>query len=270
MSNIVIRTLSGAVYVALLVVSIVWHPVACAVVMGCFMLLCVHEYCTMVNRMDGVRVLEWYVLLTAALIYLGRLSLLPAFIGTIGWMRGVFWLALLALPVIELFRNKGNALTHVGYTLTGLLLVAVPFSLMNVLQAESRWLLLAVFVIIWVNDTFAYLAGMAIGKHRMMERVSPKKSWEGFCGGAVMAIGASMLYFHLLGEKNMLFAIALALLVVIFGTLGDFVESLVKRIAGVKDSSHLMPGHGGFYDRFDSALMATLAVYATMLMASAY
>ena len=115
--------------------------------------------------------------------------------------------------------------------------------------------MLAFISIIWVNDVFAYLVGVTIGKHRLCERISPKKSWEGFFGGLVGAVGVSVLFGHLFGG-NLLVWGGLGLVMTLSGVAGDLVESLMKREADVKDSGKMMPGHGGFLDRFDALLLA--------------
>jgi phosphatidate cytidylyltransferase len=136
------------------------------------------------------------------------------------------------------------------------------------LFAIDKWLILAIFVLIWLNDSGAYLVGSMTaklpgGNHKMFPRVSPKKSWEGLIGGIVLSIGAGILlayfgWFDLLAEKMNVYVIGaiFALVVSVFGTIGDLVESLMKRTIGVKDSGRFLPGHGGILDRFDSILLA--------------
>lgn len=269
MSNMFVRTLSGAVFVALLVCSILVSPVLCAVVLGVFMLICLHEYCQMANRLEHVRLMEWFVLLAGVLVYLSVLSYCELFASCLTWVRPVVWIVPVLMPVIELFRHRGQALNNMGYSLLAIFLIAIPFALMNLLEQHSAKLLLAVFCLIWVNDTFAYLSGRAFGRHKMFERISPKKSWEGFAGGALLAMVAGGVYYQLTTGCSF-YGIVLAVVVVVFGTLGDLVESMVKRITGVKDSGKLMPGHGGFYDRFDSALLAVWAVWTMMELFSAW
>jgi phosphatidate cytidylyltransferase len=132
------------------------------------------------------------------------------------------------------------------------------------------WLLAGVFFIIWIYDSAAYVFGNLIGKHKICVRISPAKSWEGMIGGAVfavlMAIGNSML-FDVLSIENW---IAMALLIVIFGTASDFFESKLKREAGVKDSGDILPGHGGILDRFDTLLFAIPAIFVWISLVCNY
>jgi phosphatidate cytidylyltransferase len=136
--------------------------------------------------------------------------------------------------------------------------------LLNLIALSDKLIVLAIFVLIWVNDTFAYLTGMGtsktIGNHKMFPRVSPKKSWEGLAGGAVMAVVASVIFSRLTDIVGFSTAvwIGLAIVIVVFGTIGDLCESIFKRTLGVKDSGTILPGHGGMLDRFDSVLFATI------------
>lgn len=144
--------------------------------------------------------------------------------------------------------------------------IALSFSLLNVLAYHSvatgaatefnPILPLSIFIFNWVNDTGAYCTGMLFGKHRLFERISPKKSWEGSFGGAVFSIIVAIVMSLFFDFMNMPEWIGLGLTVVVFGTWGDLTESLMKRTLGIKDSGNILPGHGGMLDRFDSSLMA--------------
>ena len=147
-------------------------------------------------------------------------------------------------------------------------MIALPFALMNGVMMHSRWLMLALFILIWVNDSGAYIVGSLMakrkgGNHKMFPRVSPAKSWEGLIGGFIFDLIAGYVFFLVGWTTNMGLANSLlfALIVGVFGTLGDLMESLFKRTLGVKDSGKLMPGHGGALDRFDSLLLAVPVVY---------
>lgn len=175
--------------------------------------------------------------------------------------------------ISELFRKAPDPIKNWGDFLVSQCMIAFPFALMNGLMMLSPWILLALFVLIWLNDSGAYCVGSLLskrkgGNHKMFPRVSPNKSWEGLVGGAVVAIAAGCLleYFGwfnalpALGACRFISPMIFSLIVVIFGTLGDLMESLLKRTIGVKDSGKFMPGHGGVLDRFDSILLATPAV----------
>jgi phosphatidate cytidylyltransferase len=146
--------------------------------------------------------------------------------------------------------------------------IALPFSLLNVLAFNATsegfvtfntLLPLSVFIFLWVNDSGAYCVGSLIGRHKLFPRISPGKSWEGSIGGAVFVLAAAFAISYFLDKEQMLTMpawLGLGLVVVVFGTWGDLVESLFKRTLGIKDSGNILPGHGGMLDRFDSSLLA--------------
>jgi phosphatidate cytidylyltransferase len=153
------------------------------------------------------------------------------------------------------------------------MMVALPFALMNGVLMHNRYLLLALFILLWVNDSGAYIVGsltakLPKGNHKMFPRVSPAKSWEGLIGGFVFDLLAGYIFFRVgwtsdlhLTAYPLLNSLLFALTIGIFGTLGDLIESLFKRTLGVKDSGKFLPGHGGVLDRFDSLLLAVPVVY---------
>lgn len=169
----------------------------------------------------------------------------------------------------ELFNNKGSAILNVGATLTGIFYIGVCAGSLYMIREFSTFpgdkagiFVISYLVSIWLSDSAAYFGGVTFGKHRLLERVSPKKSWEGFFFGLAGAIGSFFLFrFLFLEFLNPVDAVVLGLIVGIVGPLGDLVESLLKRDAGVKDSSNILKGHGGFFDRFDSVIASAPIVY---------
>jgi phosphatidate cytidylyltransferase len=185
-----------------------------------------------------------------------------------------FYLATLTAAVIrELFIPQDDPIRSWGNLCAGQLMIALPFALMNGILMENKFLLLALFIIIWLNDSGAYIVGSLMakrkqGNHKMFPRVSPAKSWEGLIGGFIFDILAGYIFYHIgwtvdltLTPYPLLNSILFALTIGIFGTLGDLIESLFKRTIGVKDSGKFLPGHGGVLDRFDSLLLAVPVVY---------
>lgn len=201
----------------------------------------------------------------------------------------VVLLMVLVLLLVELFRNNGSPTLNLGATLLGLVVVSLFFgTLIGLrelfpygfpaqrfattlnpsgpdLQTIDQWggtTIIAVFVSIWICDTAAYFAGLGFGRHKLFERVSPKKTWEGGIAGffgavaAMVACRALMLPYLTLGH-----AVVIGAMIGVFGQLGDLVESRFKRDAGAKDSSALIPGHGGAYDRFDSVVFLAPILY---------
>ena len=171
----------------------------------------------------------------------------------------------------QLYIKTQHAIASEQTSMLNLLYVVLPLSLMSqICFMEHHMLLLSIFIFLWVNDSGAYLVGSTIGKHRLFERISPKKSWEGFWGGLVLTVAVGYVmgrYFNSLfhGPEPLLFA-GLGLVVSVAGTLGDLAESLMKRTANVKDSSHLIPGHGGILDRIDSLLFAVPAAIIYLIV----
>ena len=178
-------------------------------------------------------------------------------------------LILSSLPVLPLFYHPGNFTQAWASTLFAWIYILIPLScFVFISQIEGSYspeLIMAIFVILWVNDSFAYISGSLIGKHKMFPNISPKKSWEGFAGGLLFTMVLSLLLSRIFSVLSIYEWLLLAIIVVITGTIGDFIESGIKRNAGVKDSGSMMPGHGGFLDRFDSLLFALPFVYLYLL-----
>lgn len=184
-------------------------------------------------------------------------------------MMFVVMIAMLMVLFVELFRQRETPIQNVGATILPALQVALPIAMLALLPAlgegYNAWRVVAFFSIIWANDVFAFLVGITLGRHRLCERISPKKSWEGFIGGIVAAMGVALLAAHLLGENMTVWA-GLGLVSALAAVAGDLVESMFKRAAGVKDSGAIMPGHGGWFDRFDAVLMAAPVAVIYRLM----
>ncbi|MBQ6690780.1 MAG: phosphatidate cytidylyltransferase [Rikenellaceae bacterium] len=184
-------------------------------------------------------------------------------------MMFVVMIAMLMVLFVELFRQRETPIQNVGATILPALQVALPIGMLALLPAigegYNAWRVVAFFSIIWANDVFAFLVGITLGRHRLCERISPKKSWEGFIGGIVAAMGVALLAAHLLGENMYVWA-GMGILTALAAVAGDLIESMFKRAAGVKDSGAIMPGHGGWFDRFDAVLMAAPVAVIYRLM----
>jgi phosphatidate cytidylyltransferase len=183
---------------------------------------------------------------------------------------------MIIIMVIELYRKQERPTDSLAHTFFSLLYTAVPFSMFpfaafsrtgldSLLTHEgivfSPGIIIGFFLLIWANDTGAYLAGVSFGRHRLMERISPKKTWEGIFGGVILTVLVAWLLSGWLGVVDKYHWVIIALIISVTGTYGDLFESMLKRSAGVKDSGTIMPGHGGFLDRFDSVILSFPLVY---------
>lgn len=184
-----------------------------------------------------------------------------------------FFMSCLGIFIAELYRNRENPFSNIGITLTGIFYIALPLALFSFISifslsdisVYSPWLVMTYIFIIWMNDIGAYLVGVSIGKHRLFERISPKKSWEGFFGGVVFGVGTAVAAAYIMGW-NVWFWVGLAVVAVVSGVFGDLLESMFKRSAGVKDSGNLIPGHGGMLDRFDALIFSLPFVFVYFII----
>ena len=271
MNNFVQRTLSAIVYAGLVLTSILLqpqcfgtHPLLFGVLFLIVSTLAVREFHVLVG--SDVR-LQSYAMIANALMFT---TLYFLFYGDGIWSALlVAYVAIMLLALItQLFRENGNPIAAWGNLCASQIMVALPFALMNGVVMHNRYLLLALFILLWVNDSGAYIVGsltakLPKGNHKMFPRVSPAKSWEGLIGGVAFSLLAGYVFYRVgwtaeLGLANSLWFAAFGSF---FGTLGDLMESLFKRTLGVKDSGKFMPGHGGVLDRFDSLLLATPVIY---------
>lgn len=259
--NLIQRTLSGLIFIGIVIISILWHPCAFGAAFFVATFLGLHEFYKLTYKPQTIEI-NIYVGVLAGLI-LFVCSFLYAYGIASNLIFAFYAIFVLGVFIAELFRKKENPINNWAYFFLGQAYVALPFSLLNYIifiEGYQPWLLLALFITLWVNDTGAYVTGMTFGKHKMFERVSPKKTWEGFFGGAVFALISGYILSLIIPDISLWQWLVFSELVVIFGTLGDLCESLLKRTENVKDAGKLIPGHGGILDRFDSMLLAAPVV----------
>lgn len=272
--NIVVRILAGAVFVGLLLAGILVNEYTFLLIFTLITGLSLWEFYGLVEKDAKVPVSRLWNTIMGIVLFVGVFLYFSVFSTRIGFVA--YLLLILISFIRELYLKREDPLKSLAYTLFGQAYVVGAFSLANWLVFNSHTdyyssvYILAILVIIWVNDSFAYLTGMAFGKHRLFERISPKKSWEGFVGGAVFAVGAALLFNYFTDIRTtslgLIGWVGFALVVVTAGTWGDLFESLIKRTLGVKDSGNMIPGHGGILDRFDSTIFAIPAVVLYLMI----
>lgn len=266
-SNFLQRAITGVIFVAVLVGCILGGPISFTILFALISALTINEFGTIVNRRENTRMNKSISILAGLFLFLCF-----GYIGVVPGANEIFipyLFLILYLFISELYKKQPNPLNNWAYAMMSQIYIALSFALLNVLAYHSSAadsvsqynpiLPLSIFIFNWVNDTGAYCTGMLLGKHKLFERISPKKSWEGSIGGAVFSIIAAIILAHFFTFLSIGIWIGLGLTVVVFGTWGDLTESLMKRTLGIKDSGNILPGHGGMLDRFDSTLMAVPA-----------
>lgn len=265
----IIRAISGIIYGVLIIASLVIdNELLFDILFGLIAVLGIHEFNHLMSS-EGRNIEKSLDVLGGLLLFL-----VPVIWVTGGSTFGIgLYIAyLVARLVAQLYIKQGNPLTSLSASLMGQVYVALPLSILSSLyHFVGQYMVLAMFAFIWISDTGAYMVGCLIGKHRLFERISPKKSWEGFFGGLGLSIIIAALAARFIPDGFVLLSgytqwIVFAVLVTVFSTWGDLCESLIKRTVGVKDSGKLIPGHGGILDRIDSLLLVAPAVGALILM----
>jgi phosphatidate cytidylyltransferase len=263
------RALSGGVYIALLLVAITYNTATFIALFGVFLIITVFEYCKLVH-------INYILPILISIVCYGLVSYITLTKIPLSRNFEIWFLAITILISINLifflfnFKQTKIALSTkflylFGYIIFPIIIISkIPFGP----KGYNPKIIISIFILIWTNDTFAYIVGKSIGKHKLLEVISPKKTIEGFVGGVVFAGIAgyfiSKFYFNpnpKYLEKSIYIWTITAVIVGIFGTIGDLIESKFKRMANVKDSGKIMPGHGGILDRLDSVIFVAPFVY---------
>ena len=279
MKNLIVRSITGVIFVAAIVTCFL-RPEAMLLLFAIVTGLTVWEFCGLVNEHVAATSINRFICTVAGVYFFLAMG---GYVSGITPSSGVFipyLLTLIYLMVSELYLKQENPINDWAYTMLSQMYIALPFSLIPVLAFNAgadgnihfnSLLPLSVFIFLWVSDSGAYCVGSLIGKHKLFPRISPGKSWEGSIGGGVFVlIAAAIVAWYDQSAVESLKAagevytpvlstiqwLGLGLVVCVFGTWGDLVESLFKRTIGIKDSGNILPGHGGMLDRFDSSLMA--------------
>ena len=265
MKEIIVRASTGLVFISVLIGAIVWNKYSVAALFFVVSLLGLVEFFKLMEK-GGFKPKKTAGVIVGGLVYLIIALYSMTTEVTFAYLLFIFPL-LVMLVVLELFRKSEYPVTNFAFSVMGIVYVVIPFAMLNFFAYNTTYyetieiegyqyiLLLAFFVIQWANDTGAYVSGKAFGKHKLFERISPNKTWEGAVGGGVFALTAGFIFAYTT-ESNIVHWLIISLLIVVFGTLGDLTESQIKRSVGVKDSGKILPGHGGILDRFDGVLFS--------------
>lgn len=269
LKNLITRSITGILYVAILVTCFL-QAFNMVIVFALITGLATWEFTGLVNEHKHVNVNRLITTVAGVYFFLAVAGVNSGAIQT----NAVFvpyLLTIIYLFISGLYTKSGDSVNDWAYTMLSQMYIALPLSTINVIAFRQAadglnyyyYLLpLSIFIFLWTNDTGAYCTGSLFGKHKLFPRISPAKSWEGSIGGGILVliVASIMYYIESQGENlsglNLIEWLGLGLVVVVFGTLGDLVESLLKRTLGIKDSGNILPGHGGILDRFDSSLMA--------------
>lgn len=280
-NNFIQRAITGIIFVGVLIGCILGGPISFTLLFALITALTIHEFGVIISKQPDVEINKPICMLAGVFLFFGF-----AYLGVMPGQTEIlipYLFLIIYLLVSELYLKKKNPLNNWAYAMMSQIYIALSFAMLNVLAYHSIGnegelsnyqvqynpiLPLSIFIFTWINDTGAYCTGMLFGRHRLFERISPKKSWEGSIGGGVFSIIAAIVMAHYFPFMPISIWIGLALTVVIFGTLGDLTESLLKRTIGIKDSGNILPGHGGMLDRFDSTLMAVPAAVVYLYIIS--
>ncbi|WP_395052530.1 phosphatidate cytidylyltransferase [Flavobacterium sp.] len=280
------RGISGVIYIVLLLASILFSTESFFLLFGIFLIITVYEFCNLVeiNKIFPILLASTiYISVTSVSFYrvetenflnqyLNKKIDIAVNINQLNLILLVINIVVSIKCIVFLFFDKIQKISVSSKYLYILGYIILPFIFITKISfGETDYnpkIVIGLFILIWTNDTFAYIVGKSIGKHKLLERISPKKTIEGFVGGIVFAIIAGFLIskFYIrpnpkFSERSILIWILIAVIVGIMGTIGDLIESKFKRIAGVKDSGKIMPGHGGILDRLDSVIFAAPFIF---------
>jgi phosphatidate cytidylyltransferase len=278
--NLVQRLITGTVFVAVLVGGTMWNEWS---FFGLFLLITILGLWEFYRLSAHVPAAPWRIYGTAVGAMIFAAFFFKQYLGLNSVLLGL--IPFLFLPFFfELYTKSDKPFTNLAYTFMGWIYVALPFALWalvvspHLLAMESSFIpvkyfpeyhgkiLLGFFIILWTSDSLAYVCGRLFGKHKLFERISPKKTWEGFIGGMIFTIAAAWIVWYFLRTLPVSDWMVMAGIVAATGTLGDLAESMFKRSIGIKDSGNILPGHGGILDRFDAVLLASPFVTTYLLL----
>ena len=269
MKNLIIRAITGILFIGIIIGAILYSKYTLLALLLVITTLTLTEFYRLMEGNNSQKLALFVNILggnyLTLSLYLYASDILPAFSKGIIFIPYLIYF--LCCFIIQLYMKDKDPITRWSHSFMGQVYIALPIGLLSFLAFEpsstflfyNPWLLLSFFAFIWINDTGAFLVGSAIGRKRLFERISPKKSWEGFWGGIIFNLILAYIVSTQFNILNQFEWYGLAITVSIFATLGDLCESLLKRTLQIKDSGSILPGHGGMLDRFDSVLLAAPA-----------
>jgi phosphatidate cytidylyltransferase len=274
LTNFIQRSITGIIYVAILIASILVHPFAFAIVFAGITAVGLSEFYNLAASAD-IRPWKYTGIIAGVILFIVNFLYVSGFIS----LSVLICLLLLSFSIffLGLIKWREKIIPSLGVTFLGILYIAVPLSLLTYLcypgkgpSSYTYEILLEYLFILWLYDTGAYISGSLLGKHKITEKISPGKTWEGLTGGLILSIAVAFFVakiFKIIPRTDWL---VISLITVVTGTLGDLVESGIKRNAGIKDSGHLLPGHGGMLDRIDSVLLSVPFVLLFLILRNYY
>jgi phosphatidate cytidylyltransferase len=270
LKNLVQRTISGIVYLIVIIGALFLGKYTFATVFLITGLIALWEFYSIMD-LKGNSAFTLAGILSGAGLFMISFLIASRFAG---FQYLSFFTAVPVLLLgMSLFIQKGDSITEACKILAGILYIFIPLSLMNYLvfpgftgNVYTHRIVLGLLILVWINDTGAYVIGSSFGRHRLFSRISPKKSWEGFFGGTIVTIVTAFFMVDIMGVLELRDWLVFAVIVSVLGVFGDLTESLIKRNAGIKDSGSIMPGHGGVLDRIDSLLFVIPAAFIYMVV----
>lgn len=269
------RTITGFLFILAIVAGIYFNPAITMCLFSLIVILGIDEFYGLVKKSSQIKPIKFWGTITGLSLMIVLCLLSLNIIDTKLILMPILMLFLIFL--IELYRKKENPFINVSYTILGIFYIVVPFAMLfhlgfysenSFTDNYSYQIILGFFILLWTNDTGAYLAGRFFGKHKLFERISPKKTLEGSIGGAIVTVAGAFILSFYFTNLNLVNWMIIAVLIAVFGGLGDLVESMLKRSLKVKDSGKLLPGHGGILDRFDGLLLSVPFVYSYLHLIS--
>jgi phosphatidate cytidylyltransferase len=270
MNELLKRLLTGILFVIVMIGGVVWNEYSYMLLFSLITILAINEYYNIIN--DKLNAAEdWKILYKFFNTIFGVIVFAIVFLVSSGKIPLIYLSLIAAFPlswfIIEMYHESDSPFTNVCYNSMALFYIGVPFASTSFLvfkKAGDEYdftFLLAILLFAWANDSWAYLIGKYFGKHKLLPRISPKKTWEGFAGGAVVSLSFAFLVHWLfpklyLTEIGIAHYLAMAAITVVMSTYGDLTESMIKRNLNIKDSGQALPGHGGFLDRFDGLIFS--------------